>query len=96
MEDSTPTQIVTRQARQGVALDKAIPSIMKCGVFSCALDEYLEATEVAHSADDDLGVLYPMASLIDQAARNMVAAAADYHCTRVLFAAQKAIIALEE
>jgi hypothetical protein len=96
MEDSTPTQIVTRQERQRAALDKAIPSINSCGVFSHALDEYLDAQEIAHSAYDDPGVLYPMATLIDRAARNMVAATADYHCVRVLFAAQKALVALEE
>lgn len=95
MEDSTPTEIVKRQDRQRAALRKAIPSINDCGVFGCALDEYIVANTVARTADDHPGVLYPTASLIDQAARNMVSAAADYHCVRVLFAAQQALCDLD-
>jgi hypothetical protein len=95
MEDSTPTEIAVRQDRQSVALRKAIPSINDCGVFGHALDEYIVANAVARTADDHPGVLYPTASLIDRAARNMVSAAADYHCVRVLFAAQQSLCDLD-
>jgi hypothetical protein len=91
MEDSTPTEIVTRQDRQRAALRKAIPSINDCGVFGHALDEYIDANTVSRTVDDHPGVLYPPASLIDRAARTMVSAIADYHCVRVLFAAQQAL-----
>jgi hypothetical protein len=95
MADFTPTEIVKRHEKQRAALHKAIPSINDCGVFDHALDEYIAANAVARTADDDPGVLYPTASLIDRAARRLVAAAADYHCARVVFAAQKALLALE-
>ncbi len=95
MEDSTPAEIVTRQDRQRAALRRAIPSINDCGVFGHALDEYIDANAVARTADDHSGVLFPTASLVDQAARNMVSAVADYHCARVLFAAQQALCDLD-
>src|SRR5947209_3775380 len=95
MEDSTLSETVARQAMQGMALNRAIPSIDDCEVFGKALTEYAVASALVHSADNDPGVLYPIAGLVDQAATNMVIAAADYHCACVLFAAQRALRELD-
>jgi hypothetical protein len=95
MEDSTPTERSERQARQRQALEDAIQSVSDCEIFDDTLIEYQVAGVLVDSMHDDETVLRPAAGLITWAARNMVVAAADYHCARIIFAAQKALLALE-
>jgi hypothetical protein len=94
-EDSHPSEIAARQARQRAALDRAIPSVEECELFCDTLVECMVAAVCADSLRNDRSVLHPMAHRISRAARNMVVAAADYHYARAVFAAQQALDALD-
>ncbi len=95
MDDSTPIDRSERQPLQRRALEDAIQSVSECEIFDDALIEYQVAVVLADSLHDDESVLLPAAGLITWAARNMVVAAADYHSVQILFAALKALLAVE-
>ena len=95
MADSTSPEIAARRSRQDDALSKAVVSIARSGLFLDALAEYASAYERAETLPDEPGALIPIACAAHWAARNLVIAAADYHCAQMIFEAHSALIALD-
>lgn len=95
MDDSTSSEIAARQSRQDAALDEAIVSVSRCDIFLDALSEYGTAYTRVDTLHGDETALLPIASVITWASRNLVIAAADFHCANMVFEAQKALIELE-
>jgi hypothetical protein len=95
MDDSTSSQIAARQSRQDAALDEAIVSASRCDLFLDALTEYGTAYSRVDTLHGDETALLPISSVVTWASRNLVIAAADYHCATMVFEAQKALIAVE-
>jgi hypothetical protein len=71
-------------------------SVAASDFFKDALIEYMNTSTLLDELDTAGSALRPAAGIVHHSACNLVIAAADYHCARRVFEAQKALLDLDQ
>lgn len=97
MEDITRSEDVERVRLQRCALEGALTDAEDFEPLWCAIHEYMAASGRRESLEDadEYSALLPIAAIVESNAKFCVAASVDLHASRVLFAAQKALMDLD-